>query len=408
MADLAPFEGLRYSDSALDTPAVLAPPYDVLNDDERDTLLERNPHNVVAIDLPVAPSVMAAGGGVASDYRDAGDRFRQWCADGVLRRDPASLYVHRMNWICDGQERSTTGVIGALALPSENSSLGGPTLTPLDILPHEQTTPKASTDRLELTRATRANLSPIWVLTPSPGFAGLLHPTGDPVLDTHLGGTRHRLWVISSEVEITRISTALSDHPVVVADGHHRLGVALAYREESVGNGSQVGGADRVLALVTELVPDSVEIHGIHRLIRTWPTEADPIDVLGQWFTIANVDVSEHELVPLLETKDAMALITARGQWLLRARPELDLGTFDTDRLQHALNRIGASEIGYHHSEKFVRQEVAGGNAVAAVLVRPPTISQIMAVANGGTRMPPKSTFFSPKPPTGMVFRSLD
>ena len=407
MADLAPFQGLRYS-SRSDPGAVIAPPYDVLDDSDREGLLARNVHNVAAIDLPVAPSVMSAGGAKPADYVSAGERLRSWIAEGVLELDEASLYVHRMDWECNGTQRSTIGVIGALALPPRraDSSAAMPP-GPEDVLPHEHTTPKASTDRLELTRATQANLSPIWVLTPSRGFSKILEQSDGPVMDTTTAdGTRQRLWAVDDDASIRAIREALQPHPVVIADGHHRFGVALTYRDELVAAGRSLPGMERVLALVTELEPESVELHGIHRLIRRWPVGEDPLATLETWFEAEAL--SDDELVaPRLEHADAMALVTPTGRWLLRAHSGSNLGDFDTERLRVALENSGVSNVEYHHSERYVTNEVLSGHAAAAVVVRPPTIAQIMAVASGGDRMPPKSTFFSPKPPTGMVLRPL-
>jgi len=147
-----PFPGIRYDPARVDLDAVVAPPYDVLSPEDREMLAGRDPHNVVVVDVPDE----AEGAG---RYEAAGATFRQWLADGVLvtDRDPA-YYRYAMTFTDEaGASRTIAGVLGALAVTDPDAPGN-------DVLPHEQTTPKASTDRLDLTRATRANLSPIWGL----------------------------------------------------------------------------------------------------------------------------------------------------------------------------------------------------------------------------------------------------
>ena len=162
-----PFPGLRYSRShvgSLDD--VVCPPYDVISEPERAALVARSPSNIVRLELP-------------RDDERPGDRYQRaaalldaWRDGGILHRDPVpAFYGYRMRFTDPaGATRQTVGVIGALELEPPGSG----------ILPHEQTTPKAKTDRLELLRATRANLSPIWGLTPAAGLAACCPPPGHP------------------------------------------------------------------------------------------------------------------------------------------------------------------------------------------------------------------------------------
>ena len=141
-----PFPGIRYRADELDLAAVTAPPYDVISPADRAALAGRDPRNVVAIDLPVEGD---------DPYATAAGVFARWQAEGVLAQDAPSFYVYRMDYRDEsGRARHTTGVMGALELSRPGE--GG-------ILPHEHTTPKAKSDRLNLLRATRANLSPVWV-----------------------------------------------------------------------------------------------------------------------------------------------------------------------------------------------------------------------------------------------------
>lgn len=426
MADLAPFSGFRFNPDVVDVADATAPPYDVLDDDARQALLGRCEHSVVVIDLPVPPSVTATGQSPPEVYVGAGATLRRWIEQGVLIADRPSLYVHRMRWTVFDGRRSTIGVMGALALGEDplpdrsppdgatTASGGASGPSPADVLPHEHTTPKASTDRLQLMRATDANLSPIWVLTPATGFADLLTSlaVGPPVVTlATTDGVHHDLWVVPDGPQCAAIGAALADHPVVVADGHHRLQTARRHRQdlrESYRRShSESVGADRILALVTELVEGTVEIEGIHRLVTSWPTDADPSADMATLFDLTPV-THDGPLVPYLAALDGLGLVTASGRWLARPHPGGAASDFDSQRLAAAFHSIGVTEVVFHHDEAHVTTMVRSGQAAAAILVRPPTIDQILAVAHGGQRMPPKSTFFAPKPCTGLVIRMLE
>ena len=192
-----PFQGLRYRPDVAPMAQVIAPPYDVISPTERSHLASRHRANAVLVELPEAD---LSGG--RDRYAVATDLFVRWQEKGILLPDPGpSLYPYRMT---DPSGRATTGVIGALGLadPGKDS----------DILPHEQTLPKPKSDRLDLLRATRANLSPIWGLSMAPGVTATFDPTDDdPVADVYDDdGVRHQLWVLSDADTVAAVGTALA------------------------------------------------------------------------------------------------------------------------------------------------------------------------------------------------------
>ena len=155
----------------------------------------------------------------------------------------------------DSAGRSTTGVIGALGL-AEPGDEG-------DVLPHEQTLPKPKSDRLDLLRATRANLSPIWGLSMAAGVTATFDPTDDePVADVYDDdGVRHQLWVLSDPDAVAAVRESVGSAPVVLADGHHRYETARAYQAECrAANGGQPGPYDFVMALVVELAEEQLNV----------------------------------------------------------------------------------------------------------------------------------------------------
>ena len=213
-----PFRALRYAPS-LPLDAVAAPPYDVLSDDDVDRLQAGHVDNIVAIDLPRPEDDPRR-------YERSAELLRQWERDGVLVRDEVETFtLYRMRFVTeDGRARETVGVIGALEVVDEGA--GG-------VLPHERTTPKAKTDRLDLTRATEANLSPVWGLSLTAGLTEVLRDPGEPVgVCTDELGVVHTVERVSDPVRVDAIRTAVSSSPVLIADGHHRYAISRTYRDE--------------------------------------------------------------------------------------------------------------------------------------------------------------------------------
>jgi uncharacterized protein (DUF1015 family) len=423
--DLFPFPGLRYQPGALDADlgALTAPPYDVIDEEGRARLEAAHPHNAVRLILPrdVEPG---------DRYRQAAAAFQAWQSEGVLAPDEPSLYVYRMAFTDPGGSgvspdkgagapRRMTGVMGALELSPPEAE---------EVLPHEKTLKKAKSDRLDLLRSVRANLDPVWMLAPSPGLSALFEPiiAGSDVAASCVDedGVEHCLFPVSGDVA-DEIRAMIADVPLLIADGHHRYETALAYQEEQQAAGVSDPGADRIMALVVELAEDQLMVRPIHRLMR---------GVTGQFRVRFNLvaDVTlmgannpenvQHLLAEMERTK-SMGLIDGPGLALLRPkldvlRPLLEplakpLRDVEAVLFNVMVNRIAMSveppeEVDYHNDALAVSAMVAKGAADAAVLLRPVSIEQIAAVADAGARMPPKTSFFQPKPLTGLVFRSLD
>jgi uncharacterized protein (DUF1015 family) len=152
-----------------------------------------------------------------------------------------------------GKARNVVGVIGALEVVDEGA--GG-------VLPHERTTPKAKTDRLELTRATDANLSPVWGLSLANGLSTLLSEPGElvgSVVDDL--GVIHSVERVADGARIAAISSAISSHPVVIADGHHRYAVSRTYRDETRERlNSKSSGAELTMTYVNELIDEQLSV----------------------------------------------------------------------------------------------------------------------------------------------------
>jgi uncharacterized protein (DUF1015 family) len=394
-----PFRGLRYQPDVAPLAQVIAPPYDVISPTERAHLASRHRANAVLVELPEADL-----SGRRDRYMVAADLFTRWQEKGLLVADPVpSLYPYRMT---DTAGRVTTGVIGALGLAEPGAES--------DILPHEQTLPKPKSDRLDLLRATRANLSPIWGLSMAKGVTATFDPTDDdPVADVvDDDGVRHQLWVLSDADTVAAVAAALAAAPVVLADGHHRYETARAYQaEQREARGGAPGPYDLVMALVVELADDQLTVGAIHRTVSGLPEDFDLVGALAPWFDVVRAGAADDRTLGALADSRSLAMVTGGQAYLLLPQAEVqeqEGNDLDSNLIATALAALPPHEVMHRHSVAEALGALRDGEGQAAFLLRPVTVAQIDEWANARRRMPPKTTFFSPKPRTGMVFRSLD
>jgi len=393
MPRFEPFAGLRYDTARVDLSMVVSPPYDVISPEQRSRLVSRHSANAVRIELP-EPDHHAG----LDRYDSAANQLVRWQDEGILVADPSpSLYAYRM--VSPGGH-ATNGVIGGLGIDDESAS---------SIFPHEQTLPKAKTDRLDLLAATRANLSPIWGLSLTPGFSQTFVRTDPPRCEAvDSDGIRHQLWVIDDDAVIAAVQEAVADSGVVLADGHHRYETARTYRE-----GRPPGdlGADEVMALVVELSEDQLEVGAIHRALSGLPDGLDLVDACSSWFDLTRAGDFDSRTTSALGQSGALALLMPSGAWLLTPKDgtaEAACSELDSSMVALVVAELPDHELAYLNSWQEGVRAVADDKAQAVMLLRPVSVGQISAWAHAGRRMPPKTTYFHPKPATGMVFRSLD
>jgi uncharacterized protein (DUF1015 family) len=397
MAGFEAFRGTTYDPDKVVADDVIAPPYDVVSPEDRAVLAARSPYNAIEVELPVPDPATGRDA-----YGNAAATFERWHHEGVVVvEEGAGFFVYRMTFSDeDGTPRSTTGALGALALDPEHRG---------DVLPHEQTTPKDKHDRLSLLRAARTNFSPIWGLAVGHGLSAAaeaaIATAAAPWRATDSDGIVHERWTVTDAGALAAVTAAVGAAPVLIADGHHRYETACTYLSED----QDAAGADGVLALVVELAEDQLAVQGIHRLLSGVDSDVLP-RLLSRFFEVEAGPAGPIELRDTMVAAGALGLITRDGTWLLRPRSELleqaddDL---DSSRLAFVLADLGFDDVRYQHGALLADAAVESGAADAAVLLRPVSVAQIARTAHGGRLMPPKSTFFYPKPRTGMVFREL-
>lgn len=390
-----PFAALRYR-ASIPLDEVAAPPYDVLSDTDVDALLARHPRNIVAIDVPRDADGPAR-------YDAAAARLAEWIAEGTLVLDQQPTFtLYRMRFSDEaGQQRETVGVLGALEVVDEGA--GG-------VLPHERTTPKAKTDRLDLTRSTNSNLSPVWGLSLTGGLTELLRDAGEVVgscVDEQ--GVVHTVERVTDPARVAAISAAVAGNPVLIADGHHRYAISRTFRDEVRATRGTDTAAELTLTYVAELVADQLSIDAIHRLYHGIDA-AELADVLADSFHLTEAGTVTPAFAAELVERGALCLVRpdGTGAWLSPKAGVFDeVRALDGAYLEHALRDVDV-DVSYQHGVQHVVDRLAAGDAGAAVLIRPTSIEEIRRTADERVLMPPKSTFFTPKLRTGLVLRPLD
>ena len=222
---------------------------------------------------------------------------------------------------------------------------------------------------------------------------------------------RHEIWVIDDAAAVAAVTAAVGESPVVVADGHHRFETAIAYRRERRAGGDAPGGYDFVMALIVELSEDQLSVGPIHRALSGLPEGTDVVAAFAKWFEVLKAGSPEERTVRALGDAGTLALLTPDAAWLLIPRPEAyeKAGSdLDSSLVALALDELPDHQNLHQHSWSEAVGTLRAGRAQAVVLLRPVSVAQIAEWAEDRRRMPPKTTYFSPKPRTGMVFRVLE
>ncbi len=388
----APFRGTLFDPARVpDVGSATCPPYDVIDESDRLRYRASCTYNVVRL--------LLAGPGDAS-YQEAAELLQRWRRDGTLVTDPDPLfYLYRMEYHDDhGEIRTATGVIGALSV------------LPLGerVLPHEETMPRTRADRLTVMRAIRANLDLIVGLSPGEELPALLEPAGPPRLSFESEGVRHALFDVRDPALIGDISAAVGSAPVAIADGHHRYTSAFEYRREQ----SETGPWDSIMAYVVPAVGSGLTVGPTHRFF----TEAAvALDRLARHF-----EVSETAAEVPSEPGDVVLVTGAShgfGPLLLTPRPELlarlpepwrEASPAVGRELLYPLMDVAEERAGYVADLEPAIRKLAEFPEGAVALMAPLSEHSIAVATQEGLRFPQKSTYFRPKPRSGLVIRCFE
>ncbi len=420
MTVIRPFRALRYDPDRVDLSRVLVPPYDVVAAEDRDGFYDRDAHNAIRLEL--TRDVRDEAG---TDYAQVRRTLDQWCASGVLARDAEpAFYVLRQSFTApDGSRQSREGFFGLLRLEDYERRV---------VRPHERTLAGPKADRLKVLRAARANLSSVFLLYEDreDALGPLLASACDRarlVAAADETGAVHTLARIGEPEEIERIRAFLSDRPLVIADGHHRYETALAFRDEErarlPGAGPEAPHEWLLVYLANAFAPGSLLLP-IHRLVKkgSIPTQAAWRDRLSDW-SQQTVPVDRAELLPELLAqyleplgdRHAFAADDASGTLRIFSRPrtgeELTVRVIHREVIEGVFGldeeAVREGAIAYPKSALQTARDVRAGRGIVALYLNALRPGDVFRVTAAGEVMPQKSTFFFPKLPTGLVFRTL-
>jgi uncharacterized protein (DUF1015 family) len=417
MAEVQPLQALHYETSVVGPLSnVVAPPYDVIDSSQRAELAARSPFNVVAIDLPQ---------GDRDPYESARELFETWQLQGALTRDrEPALWAHTQQYAGpDGSTFTRRGFFCRVRIEDYG---------PGRVRPHERTHPGPKEDRLRLTRATRANVSPIFSLYSDPQQAAwqALAPATEQapwgeVSDAD--GTIHRLWRVTDPDAIAAVQQATRDAELLIADGHHRYETMQAYADEVGGDGEH----RYILMCLVAMEDPGLTVFPTHRLVNKLdPARQEALAAaLRRDFDLAEVTteqiaprpgtgplelgyIDSHLKRPFrLKLKD-QAIADAALSGHSEAYRQLDTGVLEALVLKGALG-LSDDDISHFNGLFYARDtaealaKVTSGEYDAAFIMRPTPVQQVRDVAAAGENMPPKSTYFFPKLLTGLLFNPL-
>jgi uncharacterized protein (DUF1015 family) len=386
---VTPFDGLLYDPAIVgdDLASVTSPPYDVVLPHDQARLHDASPYNIARVDLGADVAATSE-----DKYTRAGRLLGRWRAEGALV--PAgrpAVYPYEMRFGYRGLERRVRGVFLEVAL----EPWGGA------VLPHERTMAAPVEDRLRLMRATATDLSPIYAVVGGPSVpqASLLdHAAARPPdrAMTDEEGVEHRLWVEPLPPEV---AAWYRDQSVLIADGHHRYQTALAHQDE-LRAARGPGPWDRVMMLIVDAATEDPPVLPIHRLVRV---DRVP-DLPGE-----RVRGLEEVLARLVDDDLRYGAAVRAPGGLLHLVGRLD-GQPPTVAALHRglIDRLpGLRDVRFVPDAALAEAAVRAGEADLALFLPPARVANLRAVVASGGRLPQKSTYFWPKPRTGLVLRPL-
>ncbi len=440
MAEIRPFRGIRYNQEAIgDLSLVVSPIYDVIDDEARDAYYNKHPYNVIRLILN-RPKKSDAD--PEQPYIRAAEFLERWLAQRILIQDPVpAIYCYRERYLMDSEYKECTGLVARLRVVDFAEGV---------VLPHEDIMPKPLEDRMKLLSRTKTNLSTVYTLYSDPAerlkdpilaemdrFPLAQFQTGD--------GTAHDLWGVTDEKFVKKMVKFFAGKQLYIADGHHRYQTALEYSRKLRESGEITDDDDPrnfLMVMIVEMENPGLSVLPVHRIVRTPDVDIEALlKTLETWFSIAEVDIPKgptsgqvfHLLKQMQSAGSSPHVFGAYlpdGRFLLLTwKQELDVekeikGDFSTAYktldvtilhklvLEKALG-IAPDRESVERNLSFARdaleaiREVESKNASLAFLVNPTRVEQVRDVADNGDKMPQKSTYFHPKPCSGVVMNRI-
>ena len=372
IADVRALPGIRYAEGILTR--LVAPPYDVIPDADVAKYEALSPHNIIRLIRPGA------------DYDGAARRLDQWLAEGVLREDEPSMYVHEVA----NEAHRRLDLVAALRLEPYDKRI---------VLPHERTHRGPKEDRLALLRATRASLEPLWFVHDESRVRDLLEDVTRRPPDVEFmdkDGDWHGLSIVPAGSWTESVRGALAESSLLIADGHHRYETTLAYSEET---GGPPDAASRfTLALLTEIGDPGLQVAPTHRVLKA-----------GIAVTGGEPAGSLEEVLAAIDGRVAAGVYRDGRFQVLELEGEVAVVELHRQVIDNLLGKRNPEDLLlYTRDPREAVRWVDEGIGVSAFFLGPPDLRAVLKLAQEGKTLPQKSTYFHPKPPSGMVIHRLD
>ena len=424
MAVVKPFAGVRYNPGKVAIDDVIAPPYDVISEEEQELLYEKSPYNVVRL---ILGKVLEEDNDENNRYTRARDFLHKWLEENVLMVDrPAFYFVEQEYKLETGKVLKRKGVIGRVKL--EEFGKG--------VKPHERTLDAPKEDRFKLMQAVEGNLSPVFSLFKDPALTieNLWDKLGAPDFSfTDTVGIPTKVWVVTDPEILKIVEKTLSDKKLFIADGHHRYETALNfkkyYREKFNIPEGQEHPVDYVMMYLVNSDDEGLMILPTHRLIHSLgELKNNFMDKIKGFFELKKVEISpdssineifsaiQNTTAPFLvmTTEETFEVIPKSGtvEKLLEDLPP-ELRSLNVNLLHRGIlaklmgismeDQAKQKNITYIKELKKGLDLLKSGKGDFLFLMKPLTMDDVERVTEIGERMPQKSTFFYPKIPSGIV-----
>ncbi len=394
MALIYPFKGVLY-DESLRKENIMAPPYDVINDDQRKELKSKSELNIVNLTLP-------------DTYGKARELLNNWLEKGILKLDSeCAFYTYTADYEFDGKRKTLKGIIAALKVEPFGSH----------IKPHEKTLKGPKIDRFNLITKTNAMFCPIMGLyTNSMDIDRAINDSLDskPIFSATFENIDHKLFKITDRKAIKTIHGYFMDKDIIIADGHHRYETALMIKEFYNKQGIKEGGFDYIMTLLVDAESGGLSLSAIHRVVKDLKDFDWFLEELKKYFYVTEDKKGDYDFV----------MYHAKRFFYLKLKDKKPKDTIERlnskifeNYVYKRILKLTDEDIknqkvaGYAHSEKEVIEMVDKGEASLGFILKPMSYEELAAVTKEGLTVPQKSTFFYPKIPSGLVgyhFKSIE
>ncbi|MDD5072740.1 MAG: DUF1015 domain-containing protein [Candidatus Omnitrophica bacterium] len=427
MTIIKPFRGYRYDPKTVGILSkAITPPYDVINKEQQASYYKNHPYNFIRLDLG---KTFPKDNNRNNRYARAGDFLEEWIDKGILVRDPReSVYIYDQEYADGGRKRHRLGFI-SLARLEEDRTKG--------FLPHERTFRGPKLDRLNLMKETGANLSPIFsiVIDENKKVMNILRDfikKNRPAVDVRFEGTRNRIWLMSEAAAIRKLQRSVKSKRALIADGHHRYEVSLEYRDYMRSHGKAAGPAalDYVMMYFATSDPSGLTILPTHRMVEGLPAGSfrKNIDKIKKFFDIIHLDGKEKMFAMMkadrkhtigvylggrdylclsLKRRDAGGLIKSANSDYWKNLDVVVLHRLVFDKALGIRGKEAERRISFTRDPRAALEWAAPGKGRAAFFLSPPALDEIKNIVKRQERMPHKTTYFYPKPPSGLVINKI-